>query len=393
MALPSSRIEVLESVRGLAAVAVVVSHLITAFADPFTTGRPHGVDLDSAGGVLLAILFYPIKEGLFSVMVFFVLSGVVLSQSYLKTARFSEVTGGLLRRYPRLAIPAAASAVLACLLWLFGAMHNVEASHSLASAGVPADWLGAFVPQDPSLGDALRQGGVDVFFSPTPPRAPEMYNCVLWTMRTEFWGSVLVFAMLGLVGTQPKFGLIAFAVALLFVACGQTRLALFPAGVCFAVVRRDWPTFRLGWFATSVCALTAFALCGWYRIGDYEPAPLWPGGPSYVQSDLVTGAAAVLTVAAAMFSPTLSNALAARLFVWLGKISFGLYLVHLPIILSLGSLVIVRALPVTGYPGAFAAASVAVLIVAIPSAWLFYSLVDRTAVWVGRQIVRLVARP
>ena len=41
---PTGRILALESVRGIAAFAVVVSHLVMAFADPYPTGRPAAIE-------------------------------------------------------------------------------------------------------------------------------------------------------------------------------------------------------------------------------------------------------------------------------------------------------------------------------------------------------------
>ena len=88
----SPRILSLESVRGLAAFAVVLSHLVMAFADPYPTGRPARIEtLPNPLPILLELVYRPIRDGQFAVMVFFVLSGVVLSQGYFQRGRFADV--------------------------------------------------------------------------------------------------------------------------------------------------------------------------------------------------------------------------------------------------------------------------------------------------------------
>jgi peptidoglycan/LPS O-acetylase OafA/YrhL len=391
---PAGKLWALESLRGLAAAAVVVAHLTMAFADPYPTGRPAG--LESWPGPLAAaveLVYRPVRDGQFAVMVFFVLSGVVLSQGYLRRGQFPDLFAGIVKRYPRLAIPAAASAVLACLLWQAGGMFNAQAATALTDRGLPATWLASFRQDEPTLAHAARQAGWDVFFGPTMPPPGDMYNAVLWTMRTEFWGSLLVYGLLGLCGTHPRVARIAAAVAVVLGGIGQLRLAAFPAGVALAAFRRDRPDAKLSPLATIEFAVAAFVLCGWYRLGEFRSLTSWPGGFAFQWEDLVTVAAAVLTVAVVLFAPAVSRALSAKPLVWLGSVSFGLYLVHLPVILSLGSFVFARTMPLWGHGVAFALTSFAVLTACLPAAWLLTVLVDGPAVRLCHHLGRLVRRP
>lgn len=390
---PATRNQALESLRGLAAVAVVIAHLLIAFTNPGETGRPDGFESMFGAGLAVDVLIRPAKDGLFAVMVFFTLSGVVLSQSYLTHGRFADLTGGLFRRYPRLALPAAVSAILSCALWQAGWMHNSAAAASLADAGIDTEVLGSFSQPSPSFSGAVRQSAVDVFFSPVSPPGPIMYNPVLWTMRTELWGSILVFAFLGLVGHRPQVGWLAAAMALVFAAFGQMQLAMFPAGTALAAWRRDRPDWNWPFGLVAVVAILAYGLCGWYGRGDFVSTMYWPGGPEYEWPEQVTGLAAIMTVSLVLFSPGLASALQIRPLIWLGRVSFGLYLVHLLLILSLGSFVIDRALPHVGPVGGFALASCAVFAASIPLAWAMTVFVDRPAVWIGRGIAQLVNRP
>ena len=390
----SSRILALESVRGLAALAVVFSHLVMAFADPYPTGKPSNIDsLTTAIRIPLELAYRPIRDGQFAVMIFFVLSGVVLSQGYLHRGRFSDLMTGIVRRYPRLAIPAAASALISCALWQSGFMFNAEASRLLIEDGTPANWLQLFHKETPSFRDALYQSTIEIFFARDLPAPPVMYNSVLWTMRTEFYGSLLVFGMLGLVGKSRHVGWYSLLAFVLFAMIGQTRLALFPAGMALAVLRRDRPGMILSPIVSTVLILSAYILCGCYELGEFKPTSIWPGGFGYLIVEQVCGIAAILTVTVALFTPAVTRGLEWSPFVWIGKVSFGLYLAHLPIVLSLGSFVFASNFLRVGYGGAMLFASIAVIAASLPAAWLLYHLADRPAVWIGKQLSRLVIRP
>jgi hypothetical protein len=85
----------LEAVRGLAACAVVLNHLLLAFWPVFAEDR--------SISPLLKVTY----KGSFAVAVFFVLSGFVLSLSFFRTRDVRVVTSAAVRRYPRLALPVA----------------------------------------------------------------------------------------------------------------------------------------------------------------------------------------------------------------------------------------------------------------------------------------------
>ena len=391
---PTGRILALESVRGIAAFAVVISHLVMAFADPYPTGRPAEIEtIPAAVRVPLELAYRPIRDGQFAVMIFFVLSGVVLSQGYLHRGKFSDLTAGIVRRYPRLAIPALISALVSCALWQMGMMFNADASHLLIESGIPANWLQLFRQDAPSFCDAIYQSTVEIFFARDTPAPPTMYNAVLWTMRTEFYGSLLVFALLGLVGKSQRVGFYTFLVFLFLALIGQTRLALFPAGMVLAVLRRDRPNAVIPAIISVGMLLMAYILCGCYELGEFKPKPMWPGGNEYYIVEVVCGFAGILSVAVVLFSPPITRFLEWWPFVWLGKVSFGLYLVHLPIVLSLGSFVFASTFHHYGHGVAMMLSAIAVIATSLPSAWLMFHLADRPAVWVGKQVSRLLVRP
>jgi peptidoglycan/LPS O-acetylase OafA/YrhL len=88
----------LDAVRGGAAVVVFTGHYFRNFAPGFE----HSVN---------GTPFYTLFNGPAAVILFFVLSGFVLSRRPIKTGDIFDVTGGAIKRWPRLAGPVVVSAL------------------------------------------------------------------------------------------------------------------------------------------------------------------------------------------------------------------------------------------------------------------------------------------
>ncbi len=387
---PVGKLGHLESLRGLAALAVVATHLVWAFAQPPPPAKPTQPEWPTGVATLRGvpqlaakILYWPVKQGRLAVFVFFALSGVVLAQSYLNSGRVTDLQSATLRRHLRLAVPAVASSVLAWGLWAGGCRRTTEAAEVLRTAGVPTQWFTLVEqPPTPSLIGAVREAGFDLYFAPNPLAPLALHNPVLWTMRVEFFGSLVVFAFLGVFGPHRRVLMLAAGTAVLFALAGRVEMALFPAGVAVAVAAR-----RGVWFPTYI-GLTAVVL-GLYlggNYGAYDPrltGRYKPGEPG-------CAAGAVLIVAAVTLTPWLGRVLRWRPMVWLGSISFGLYLVHLLVILTAGAGVLADVMPRRGWGWAVIAASVVTVALSLIGGWAMTYVADRPAVWLGRRFAAWV---
>ena len=117
----------LESIRGLAALAVVLFHAVFAFFPALRLTNPAGLQDQSLAVRVIAhsplTVFF---SGPFAVVVFFVLSGFVLSHSFFLRPNFTVLISAAVRRYFRLAIPVTASTLFAYGLLRSGAYFNQE---------------------------------------------------------------------------------------------------------------------------------------------------------------------------------------------------------------------------------------------------------------------------
>ena len=118
----SNKIDSLESIRGLAALSVVLWHYYELFS--LNTTQDNSTTNSFFFKFLEKIHFEnAYLRGSFSVTLFFILSGFVLSYSYMKKPKALSLVSSSIRRIPRLAIPCIGS-LLICLflyktnLWL-----------------------------------------------------------------------------------------------------------------------------------------------------------------------------------------------------------------------------------------------------------------------------------
>ena len=114
-----------EAIRGLAALAVLFFHVLVAFLPGLSAGKgPGGEELPAWLLLLARLLGRFLWDGQMAVLLFFVLSGFVLSLTYWRNGSPSVLGSATVRRYPRLMLPVAASVLLAYVLLLTGAMSN-----------------------------------------------------------------------------------------------------------------------------------------------------------------------------------------------------------------------------------------------------------------------------
>jgi len=308
------RLDVLDGVRGWSALIVVAYHmfwetfgvLVPGFRNPLT-------------GFLL--------DGRLAVCVFFVLSGEALSAAFFAGKGDPATIRLAIKRYPRLAIPILYSCLVIFVLDQCGLIYNRDAAEIVQRA----DWLGVWLQNPPNLTTTLRFALFGVFVSDEFTHAP---NPMLWTMRIELLGSFALFAMLIAWSRIPQPRICA---AILFLHAAfapsnlENYLSCFFAGAIFA----DW---RARGFFTA-----AGTTRRWAPTAAIAAIGLADGFLHYFGYDVCKPLFAVVLVLAIYSSPPFTAFFSKAVSRALGRISFPLYLIQFPVLLSLTSGLIVRA--------------------------------------------------
>jgi peptidoglycan/LPS O-acetylase OafA/YrhL len=273
-----------------------------------------------------------VTSGHFAVLVFFVLSGFVLSITFIDKGDPATIWHLALRRYFRLVIPIFCSCAVAYVLMKLGLMASTRA----ALVTHDAVWLGSFYSFDPSVVGLLRFSFLDVFVQ-YPPTGT--YNSNLWTMSAELIGSFIVFASLLIL---PKRYLLIPQIVLTTVFFYlNSNFFCFSCGVLLAYfaawINREPLSEKRAKLISKVTIAAIIAVI--VSVGYTTMRPALPDFVSiHVGAESVSMAMAVLFVFGCVNARFIRAFFESRISKFMGDISFPLYLVQIPILCSFSSL-------------------------------------------------------
>ncbi len=308
------RLTALDGLRGWAALSVMLFHFIWETFGAIAPGFRNLV----IGSLL---------NGTLSVEIFFILSGEALSTAYWRTQDRRVALRMMAKRYPRLTIP-----VFACCLIVFLLMSFNLAPVAAAAAIVDRkDWLGSFLTFTPNIKSLLNYAFHDVYYY---RKDASTYDPFLWSISWELAGSFLVACVL-FVERLFKPGWF-FVAALLAMVMAHSQISFFLAGVMFARMRQMGIFARLRqagllgrWRPPAEAALIAVLMlyAGWVQ---------WTGRPHPILMSIALVFLLHVNKGANRF-------LRSPVSQYLGRISFPLYLVHFPVLVSFTAATVVFA--------------------------------------------------
>src|SRR6266849_2114529 len=129
------RIAYLESIRGLAALQVLLLHFLTAFAPNLVLSPPDGAMV--ARTIHLSPLYF-LYDGYSAVYTFFALSGYVLTRSFER--HLARPSSQIPARIVRLGLPALAATLFAAAVMLTFGKPNVAAGNLSGSTWLASQW-------------------------------------------------------------------------------------------------------------------------------------------------------------------------------------------------------------------------------------------------------------
>lgn len=379
----NARSSALDGLRGTAALVVLIHHLMQAFFPGVYWGND--VRLHSQWEIFLgnspAALLW---AGHFAVCVFFVMSGYALGamSSYSSLAFLPQIA----RRYVRLTVPIFTASLLSFCVFAQGWFFNLPvskmtfSSFSLAHADKMPDSIGRL------FSDAL----VNVYLHQVP-----YVGDVLWTMRFEMIGSLMIILLYLLVKpllTKGQFTAL-LAVLLCAFAVKKMNYALFMVGALMF----EWPPERskLKWLASKkvavpLCLLglylgsVPFYLNDYWFAGDKLNIPF--GDPELTLSHVLHAVGATVLVGVVLYSDVLKRFFEAPVPQFLGRVSFMLYLTHYVAICSLGCLLFL-SLDQAGlsYGANVALTFLATIMASLGGAWLLTKWVDEPGVTLSKK--------
>jgi peptidoglycan/LPS O-acetylase OafA/YrhL len=386
----AEKITYLDGLRGIAAVNVMIMHFFIVLVPAIIYGNQTPSHLGNLEPIFFGTPLGLIGAGNFSVCIFFVLSGYVLTQKYFRMKKNSVIISGALRRYIRLLIPVLAAIILSFLLSSAGLFHYYTKTVMISANSNPANYWINYWTFTPNIAGAIIQATWGSFFV----GGDIYYNPVLWTMTIEFYGSMLVFAMALLFGSRRSRWTFYLALAVIFF---NSYYLAFIIGMALA----DMFTNKAQIFETSNKTILSIILILGLFFGSYPVSTVTNDSlygflnNGFFQIPKMTYhiAGAVMIMYVLLNSQWLQKVFSSPVAVFLGKISYSLYLVHFLVISSFTCALFLVLYPVLPYGAAVLTSCFLSLLLILPLSYLFYKHVDTAGVEFSKIVYNRVLSP
>lgn len=329
----SKKLIELEALRGIAAIVVLLHHFMLGFAPTL-----HGYLYPEAPFSLLGTPAFAFVNGSAAVIIFFVLSGFVLTIGLLRTPNIRRGMIAIAKRWPRLAATVMSANLATGALMAFALFDNVRAAQL-----VPSAWLALFYNWQSSglieIPSAVFEGAMTFF------NGHASYNSNLWTMYYEFWGSLIAIGCATVcsmhashvyrIGVLSTCWLITFRLS--------PYLSTFVVGVWLADHYNRSREKEWSGLPVYISSFTLFILLGYHESFALKAEGLYNSLNSVVVYSplrvrvVIHSLAATLAMLLFLRVPAVKRNMSGRTGRLLGFMSFGIYLAQIAVICSASS--------------------------------------------------------
>lgn len=386
------RITWIDGLRGAASLFIVFHHFIMGYypaAYKGAEGVPHlQKGVETAFSQSLPGFFV---TGDLWVSVFCLISGFVIAYQVFHMKDEKQFSSSLLKRYPRLMLPVFALSVMVYIMLHLNLFYNNPASLLSGS-----EWLAQFYQDKTTLYDLFFSSIVDTWIV----GMSTLYSNAFWMLAELFAGSFMAYILAAMGKGMNRNMLYVYIGVVLMYLSTNSRLTDFAMGVLAAYVVEQFGERIKKHKKACICAgifmLAAAVVFGAYPVGhepdnayrilNHLPKRL---NPVYFYHMLAAG---LLLMSIWLLEP-LGKALSKKPVLFLGKISYSLYLVHIPVIYSLSAWILVKLMAKTGNYNLSAGLSFAIsLPVMIFLAWLFYRFIEKNCTKFINKVVDKLAK-
>jgi peptidoglycan/LPS O-acetylase OafA/YrhL len=393
------RIGYLESIRGLAAVQVLLLHFLAAFAPDLVYSLPAAGAL--AGYIHLSPLYF-LYDGYSAVYIFFALSGYVLTRSFERN--LAQPWSQVLARMIRLGVPALAATLVAAAVMLAFGKPNLAAGELSGSAWFVGQWN-----TDASILSVIRDGTVNALFLGysglpgvaflAPWQQPVEHSLVapLWTLSIEFYGSMLILLLCWCARRSRALWWSVLLLGAIF-AIRSAYICFFVGHLLASFHRAErpapdsklLPAFMIA-FGVLLCVLAEVWQPEWLKSLCASPTTLlFPGQFAPMQQKAF---GAILVLVGIIDLEVVRGFLSRPRLVARSRLSFPLYLVHWPILFGPSAALFLWLNGAVGLEPARLGAIIAGVGLAFGCSVLFLGVDRRALEWSRALRTRLSASP
>lgn len=325
----NNHIQWLDGIRGVACLGVAVHHFLLGFFPATYRGDIYPTKLKNIDTFLSDSVLGVIFNGNFYVCLFCCISGLVLSYTVMQMERKENIAKTFFKRYLRLAFP-----VLILSFIVSGMMHLHMFTNGNFSAYSEAPLLDGYYNTVLPWREVPYVALVGIWLEGNTTISP-----VFWMLQSLFEGSVFVI-ILGIISWGMNRKLVIPVYLLIALAFLNDFSLCFIFGAILAYIMQNFEIS--GSFKPAIPLGGACIVLGLF-LGGY-PTEMYPTNyyqvlagrlPYFIHASRfyhMIGAA--LLIFGIMLCANVQRLLSARILLSLGKISYAVYLVHMPIICS-----------------------------------------------------------
>lgn len=373
------RIRWIDGLRGVASLFIVFHHFIMGYYPAAYRG---GEAIAHIAGDVEAdfsqspLAFFAIGD--LWVSVFCLVSGFVISYQVFQMTEAKQFSKSLLKRYPRLMLPVFALSAIVFVMLHLNLFFNGSASVLSGS-----EWLAQFYQDKTTISDLIFSSIADTWIV----GMSTLYSNAFWMLADLFAGSFMAYILAAMErGMNGRMLYVYIGVVVVYLST-NSRLSAFALGVLIAYIVKRFgeriEKHKKGCIIVGIIMAVAAVILGAYPVA-YAPTNAYqilnhlPDrlNPYYFYHMI---AAALIVMAIYLLKP-LAKFLSLKPFLFLGKISYSIYLVHIPVLFSLSAWLLITFMSKTGNYNASAwwMFAISMLVILILS-WLFYMFIEKNS--------------
>lgn len=321
------RIGWLDGVKAMAAVMVFNIHFLNAYYPGIYSLKPehfHTVHrIEWWIGTTPLNLVYAGKLG---ARIFLAVSAFLLARKYFISDGKRWILLDAAKKYFRLLFPLLAVNIIICLLM----GQNLFVNDAAAALAGSTEFFGSYNQFSPNMGEAVKEALWSCFMF-----GANRYNGPIWFIQYEFWGCVLVAAVLTLTG-KWRYRYILYAVlGIVFIrtdylgmllSMGLADIIYTKAGLAEKLTKYKWPL----WILLAGCLY--FATYPSYGIADGTIYDIFPPKVLFYYNVLIP-----VFLFVVIHLKSLQHFFDRKLWLKFNRISYCFYLVHFPMLCILSS--------------------------------------------------------
>lgn len=326
-----NRIAWIDGLKGIASLMIFLHHFILAFIPALYYGTSVGYMLSNNEGVLADSPFLFFVGGHFLVNIFLLLSGLVLSLQVYRINSVKELITKMVSRYMRLAFPVFIISLLVYVLLRYGLFYNTQFAEITGSP-----WLSLYYKVPLSLKSVFETSFYSVWFI-----GNDDYSTAFWMLTHLFYGSILTYISIFSIRKINK-QIQLFIILSLIIITGlyNSYLMNFTFGMLIAwmIIHQSKLIHQDKWrwlFIIAGCLLAGYPQgvipTNYYRY----LTPIY----HYFKSNVMIHSLGSFFIVLGIFKLNVTfkflNGFIAQ---YLGKLSYSIYLIHIPILFSITSI-------------------------------------------------------